>query len=153
VVAASARTDAGVARYVTPDGKAALPAVWSPWSEATTTYRIGCGVVRAIQSTISLVCAALPWPSATSTPSFVTTIRLTVVIFPPGSPARSASYDQTPGASCRARGKSRSASPRLATSPVFATCASEARAGATARVRPSESTARSRVTAILRCPM
>ena len=115
--------EVGWAMKVVPSGKAALPPVWSPWSEQMTTYLIGCVVVFLIQSTISFVCATFPCPSATRTPSLLMTMRLTVVIWPPGSPARSASYEYTPGANCFVRGKSVALRPRFATSPVCCTWA------------------------------
>jgi len=45
-----------------------------------TTYLIGCGVRRAMSATSRFVFSTVPWPSATSTPSRVTTIRLLMVI-------------------------------------------------------------------------
>ena len=65
--------------YSTPSGKAPFPAVWSPWSEQTTTWVIGWSVTFPISSTIRAVSSKLPCPSATSTPSSVTTNMLTVV--------------------------------------------------------------------------
>ena len=59
----------------------------------TGTVEIADSATRATRSTISFVCATLPCPSATRTPSLLMTIRLTVVIWSPGSPARSASYE------------------------------------------------------------
>jgi hypothetical protein len=46
-----------------------------------TTVVIGFGVTFLMASTSPFVSAGLPWPSATSTPSLVTTNMLVVVNF------------------------------------------------------------------------
>ena len=78
-VASSALAEVGWAMNSASAGKAELPAVWSPWSEQITTCVIGRSVTEAMCSMSRWVSATLPWPSATSTPSSVTTNMLTVV--------------------------------------------------------------------------
>ena len=77
--ASSALAEVGWAMNSASAGKAELPAVWSPWSEQITTCVIGRSVTEAMCSMSRWVSATLPWPSATRTPSSVTTNMLTVV--------------------------------------------------------------------------
>ena len=82
-VASRIAAEVGCARKRAPTGKAELPPVWSPWSEATTTCVIGLSVMPAIVSTSRCVSSGFSCPSATSTPSDVMTMRLTVVMISP----------------------------------------------------------------------
>src|SRR5580692_9303907 len=90
------------------------------------TYLMGFGVTLAIASTRPLVAAGLPWASASSTPSLVTTNMLVVVNF--SAPEWKSSYVYTLSVTLIVRGKSLSLSPRLTGSAVRTTPCAQASA-------------------------